>query len=475
MQSLTIPQILPATIANTGLKNDIPDNPTGTYLASINGGFPAITMTPKDDGGVPPDGKDLNGFLNVLSGFYFYTQIGGKYTFNSDVSSAIGGYPQGAILYYKNGDTLTQVESLIQNNTYDFVTTPSYIDGVHWKEVKYLGYYRPSILSFEWSDHLKNDIQWLRADTFSWQSGAVYSAAYQHLVDDINGLSLQTETVGGVSISFYRAPDGHKICPASQESKVSSIYSATGVSWYFVLDTTNQRFKLPRTKFGFTGTRGSVGSYVSAGLPNASGALNNMVFDSNQYSATGMFKINSAVTGPLETGSSVGREIIARVSSSLSDSNSIYGNSTTVQPPATQMYLYFYVGDYAQTALEQTAGITSEEMDEKVDLDLDNINPSSTAKETIVGWGIPDYSAGISISLPYTAVKKGVVSVGAHKGNTGTNYLYINDNKVSGNYNSTSSFFTCLSGEYIVDSGDIISSDSAWVFDVLIFYPMKGV
>ena len=37
------------------------------------------------------------------------------------------------------------------------------------------------------SDHLINEISWLRADTFSWQSGSVYVRAYQHLVDDIDG------------------------------------------------------------------------------------------------------------------------------------------------------------------------------------------------------------------------------------------------------------------------------------------------
>ena len=44
------------------------------------------------------------------------------------------------------------------------------------------------LLSFMWADHQLNDISWLRADTFSWQSGAVYTAVYQHLVDDYNNI-----------------------------------------------------------------------------------------------------------------------------------------------------------------------------------------------------------------------------------------------------------------------------------------------
>lgn len=55
-----------------------------------------------------------------------------------------------------------------------------------------------------------------------------------------------TETIAGTTITFYLATDGHKICPASEESNVAAIYAATGVAWYYILDTANQRFKLPR-------------------------------------------------------------------------------------------------------------------------------------------------------------------------------------------------------------------------------------
>lgn len=135
MKTLTKPQVLPAPIADIGLKNVIPNNPTGTYRASVKGGFPAMTMKAKADGGVPPDGKDLNGFYNILSQFYFYTQNGGVFTFDQSVSNAIGGYPQGAVLYWKHDNVIEKVESQIENNTYNFVTTPSYIDGTKWKIV----------------------------------------------------------------------------------------------------------------------------------------------------------------------------------------------------------------------------------------------------------------------------------------------------------------------------------------------------
>lgn len=136
MKQLTTPSVItgPFASSDAALKNTIPNNPTGTYNASMAEGFPAITMQPLDLGGTPPDGRDFNGILNLVSQFYFQFQNGFQATFNQDVSDAIGGYPMGAVLwYYPAGATKMQpVMSLIEDNTYNFVTNPEYIDGEHW-------------------------------------------------------------------------------------------------------------------------------------------------------------------------------------------------------------------------------------------------------------------------------------------------------------------------------------------------------
>lgn len=136
MQTLTKPDVITGPFASSqaALKNVIPDTATGTYNASMEEGFPAITMLPTAQGGTPPDGRDFNGILNMVSQFYFQFQNGFQATFDQDVSDAIGGYPQGAILWYfpAGATKMLPVMSLVGNNTYNFVTTPSYIDGVHW-------------------------------------------------------------------------------------------------------------------------------------------------------------------------------------------------------------------------------------------------------------------------------------------------------------------------------------------------------
>ena len=274
-----------------------------------------------------------------------------------------------------------------------------------------------ALLSFMWADHLLNDVSWLRADTFSWQSGDVYTAAYEHLVADyesattgyswtgdttgsiyitkgmpsvgdtvvgggytvgevsslgitvykngspyetatlnsaVSGINTsQTETIGNITISYYLSDDGHKICTPDQESNLVALYNTTGVAWYYILDTTNRQFKLPRTKWGFTGIRSGVGGYVAPGLPNITGSFSTA---SDKNLGTGAFSwtTNKYATNGGGQGGQWG------INFSAKKSNAIYGNSTTVQPPATQMYLYFYVGNFTQTALENTAGLNAE-------------------------------------------------------------------------------------------------------------------
>ena len=291
-----------------------------------------------------------------------------------------------------------------------------------------------NLFDCKWADHILNNISWLRADTFSWQSGDVYVAAEERLgaempevlyawkgegipavnegipvgvvysttetvsvgdtvylnttktvsttvaavssgsITSLNAVSgydfahssyprnasadysstePQSETIGGTTIQFYLADDGHKICPASEESNVSAIYNSTGVAWYYILDTTNRQFKLPRTKWGFTGIRSGVGGYVAPGLPNITGSFSTA---SDKNLGTGAFSwtTNKYATNGGGQGGQWG------INFSAKKSNSIYGNSTTVQPPATQMYLYFYVGNFEQSAIEQTAGLNAE-------------------------------------------------------------------------------------------------------------------
>lgn len=228
------------------------------------------------------------------------------------------------------------------------------------------------ILTSMFFDHLLNDISWLRADTFSWQSGDVYKAAYEHLAEEFASVTEWSyETVGGVYIGYKLMPDGHKITDISSEQYVQAIYEATGVAWYYILDTENKQFKLPRTKYGFTGLRDSVGGYVEPALPNITGNAWARGPEANSSGSDGALYV-TATADTYGRGHSEG-SATAQFNLDASRSSTIYKDGATVQPPATQMYLYFYVGNFEQSAIEQTAGITTETLNGKADTDLGNI------------------------------------------------------------------------------------------------------
>ena len=114
--------------------------------------------------------------------------------------------------------------------------------------------------------------------------------------------------------------NGFIMVDENHEQDVDNKYKRTGVAWYYIFDEVGKKFKLPRTKYGFVSTRDNVGEPVLTNLAT--------------------------------------------------------GNNAT----DTQMYLYFYVGEFAQTALEENAGLNVELFNEKADVDLDNLSEEGKNK-----------------------------------------------------------------------------------------------
>ena len=224
-----------------------------------------------------------------------------------------------------------------------------------------------NLLDFKWADHILDDISWLRADTFSWQPGSVYIAVYEHLVNEFDVTKpIEAETFGGVTVYFRTSPDGHKIVLADGEQDVINMYSATGIAWYYILDRENKRFKLPRTKFGFTGLRDGVGKYVEAGLPNITGTIGSGYGTAGSipwvsHTGTGaLYAIQTSSSSYLQGGSTSTQTGLSKYGFDASRSNTTYGKSNTVQPKATQMYLYFYVGNSVRDEHVIDAGALAE-------------------------------------------------------------------------------------------------------------------
>lgn len=251
------------------------------------------------------------------------------------------------------------------------------------------GTYHPPLLSTMWSDHLLNDMSWLRADTFSWQSGTTYSLVYNELLSEYNNSASTTKTEG--SITFKHTPKGYKIALANQESAVLNKYNSDGIAWYYILDTTNKKFKLPRAKHPslvtLTNPTPVIGNGKSLGLTN--GTINVGLMghtDSLPRQSAQLFNVNVGTAGSTITG--LNNQAIGVVTDG-STSGLVANLSNNVKE--YNMYLYFYVGTFTKSAEAQTAGLKAELLNGKADVATPSIQApyiKDTYKNGTSGYNI---------------------------------------------------------------------------------------
>lgn len=349
--------------------------------------------------------KGLNGVLELYEGCVLY---------DSTVT-----YTNKSLVFNISNDKIELYHSLQNNNVGNLLTDTDY-----WKKVNLGGGGGGSLFDFKWSDHLLNDIQWLRGDTFSWQDGSVYVTAYNHLVDDITGKSLQTETIAGYTISYYLADDGHKIAPDTEETDILGLYNDTGIAWYYILDTTNERFKLPRdnAKHGELIEKYSSGTewyrvysdgWCEQGGQTTAGITNTFLkpFTTTNYSVSAIDMDTSPGDGGFGTfyynksTTSIAFQTTSPSNFEINWSCAGYISTPTNQYLSEYKYLYFYVGEYEQSAVEQTAGLNADLFNAKVDLNASNLNaqgqslisglpmPSDTYEAMTVGASGSTYTA----------------------------------------------------------------------------------
>jgi hypothetical protein len=126
--------VMPNLFAHSASGTDIAPIPATDDNSEVafDTGYPADY----DNSGQNPktiERAKMNWLLRVLSQGSFFGQTGIRYTFNSVVATAIGGYPLGAVLALDDGTSIRNVVSLVDNNKYDFVTNG--VDNQHWKYI----------------------------------------------------------------------------------------------------------------------------------------------------------------------------------------------------------------------------------------------------------------------------------------------------------------------------------------------------
>ena len=338
MEDLTAPQVLTGAFAYNGQKNTIPDAPTGSHLASIQEGFPPITMMPKKNGGQPPEGKDFNGIFNLMSQFYFFTQNGGTYTFNQSVSDAIGGYPENALLWYypdENNVTAKWLRSTKANNTDNFITNPEVI-GTSWVEQNNQQSILPptSILTF---DHPVDFSGLLPLNSAQFKQGYLIENCDTSYPDFWEKM-LEYKRLGASNAAYARY--------AKTQQQYTAELSANGFCGFYVIDESAKSVRLPYLGDAYLQGGASNSIDRTAGLPSIQHTHRHRhdLPGANSSCAGGGRVLY--VYGANDSGSAEqGYRQSAYDNTQNSAVSAIYGKSDTVQTDSVGVFFYIVVAN----------------------------------------------------------------------------------------------------------------------------------
>lgn len=353
-------------------------------------------------------------------------------------------------------------ESLTDENTGNPLT-----DATNWQEISFGGGSGTSLPLFTpiLSDHI---LEGDEAVGLALQ-GSLITMTYPKAVNAVKTAyasgTEQTFTYGDITFSYTLAANKWQIADISQKDYVDQLFAQTGVAKFYVLDSENDRFYLPRESWfpQFTTDPDKVNKYNEAGLPNITGLSSGNWGEVGTQ--TGAFTAHAA-GGNRSAGQSASNKVIEF---DASRSNPIYGNSDTVQPSSSNWFVYYVVGNTVTNESEIDVGNVLSDLQLKADVNLSNAQPSAYFKKMSTGWGIPDYTAGVSKiwNTLYTAETAGVVYV-ASKAQANA-YITINGEQIhfNGNGNTVGCLFPVAQGDTYRGTGGESQT--------IKFYPLKGV
>lgn len=244
-----------------------------------------------------------------------------------------------------------------------------------------------------------------------------------------------------------------------------------GVCGKFVYDSTANTVRLPKITGFIEGTTDvtALGELIEAGLPNITGSYwasrLNCTSGSEEFSASGALygtDVSSVHVPVLNSGTHTSKNI----SFDASRSNDIYGNSSTVQPQAIKVLYYIVVATTAKTDIEANIDSVATDLNNKLDKDLGNIDIPQSFVDSSIGWGIPDFSTGVTWSVTtgatFTAPYDCVVyhTEGFKKG--ASSQYYINGNSTYSIWSrGDGDIWTIRTAIYSLKKGDYITGFNA--------------
>ena len=263
------------------------------------------------------------------------------------------------------------------------------------------------------------------------------------------------------------------LLPVCTYADYASDISTYGQCGKFAIDNVNETFKVPTIKDGSYLTQAKsdseLGKAYNESLPNITGTFGGA--RDGVVAASGAFSRTSNGNAAWYTNGNQS----ASFDFDASRSSSVYQNDAVVQGNNVRVRYFVVVssGQTNQAQMDWNAWASS--LNNRMDKDASNA--STTAKETIVGWGMPDYTAGVSITISTTdttITSKGVIMGGWTCTGNNSWKIYVNGEVVVDADMRSSTSSSCAI--FIpVEVGDVVKSSVAVGNPVTIFYPYKGV
>ena len=190
-------------------------------------------------------------------------------------------------------------------------------------------------------------------------------------------------------ISCKRSAGGRYIADISKKEDVDELYTTSGIADIYVVDRTNKAFYLPKTKwfYQYTNDLNNVNKYNEPGLPN------------HQHSPIYLTGSNADLGDPgtcYMTNNSQQNGVQTSTNSRTGNvsNNNLYGKSSTVQPPSSNKFIYYKVGDVvagATSALIDAQEYFSDAMQSLEEKTADGLAALSDASTALTRVQITEY------------------------------------------------------------------------------------
>lgn len=315
-------------------------------------GWEAATLEDK-----APFMEEMNGLQYGLSKQIAYTLQEGIPEYDANTTYYIG-----SIVKALNDDKPILYSSIINNNIGNALT-----DATAWEELKLGGGSGFNLFDTKLSDHILEGDEakgWALQGTYVYKEAVAgvrdgYPDFYNKVVEEYNN-AVSTEMVNGITVKVNS--NGHKFYNIADKTTIDEVFNNTGLAWFYGVDIENERVFLPRNVWfeQLTSDTSQVGDSVEAGLPNITGGFK-VAITPSEVSASGAFTYANAGGSQSKDGDDSSSTTFT-FDASLS--NSIYGNSDTVQPNAIKKLLYICVGNTITiNAVTEVADVTTTEND----------------------------------------------------------------------------------------------------------------